>query len=157
MSPARHAIDQERRHRAWVLAAVAAVVVVVAGVVGAVATLGGAGDPDVAAAANRFRPLAGWWQVENEDRKGAGCLDAGCPLSFRRWQADDAPDPADLRRSLEVAGWSDPTITGTCRSVEGRSGVFPLCTAQASSDGMELTLTVTEVDSYEIELTVKSE
>lgn len=156
MSGARHAIDQDRRHRAWVFAAVAAVVVVVVGVVGAVYTLKNAGDPDVAAAANRFRPLAGWWQVENEDRSGSGCLDTGCPLSFRAWQADDPPNPDDLRRSLEVAGWSDPKVTGTCRPVEGRSGTFPLCVAQASGDGMELTVTVTQVDSFEIQLTVKS-
>ncbi|SHM54365.1 hypothetical protein [Cryptosporangium aurantiacum] len=156
MSPARHAIEQNRRHRAWMLAAAVAVVVVVIGALGAVVTLRSGGDPDVAAAANRFRPLAGWWQVENEDRSGAGCVDTGCPLSFRRWQADAAPSPSDLRRSLESAGWSEPKITGTCRPVEGRSGTFPLCTVQASGDGMQLTLTVTEVDSYQILLTVES-
>ena len=156
MSPARHAIESVPRYRAWVLAAVASVVVVGIGVFGAVGTLGGGGEENVAAAANRFRPLAGWWQIENEDRTGAGCLDAGCPRSYRRWQADAPPNPAELRRAIEAAGWPDPDVDGTCRPVGNRSGSFPLCTARASTDGMELTVTVTQMDPYDVALSVQS-
>jgi len=157
MSGARHAIESDPRYRAWVLAAAASVAVVGIGVFGAVGTLGGGGGHEnVAAAANRFRPLAGWWQIETEDRSGAGCLAAGCPMSFRRWEAETPPNPADLRRAMETAGWSDPDIDGTCRPTETRSGSFPLCTGRASDDHMELTVTVTHGGAYNVTLTVES-
>ena len=156
MSHARHAVDADPRYRAWVIAALASVAVVAIGVLGAVFTLGGGGDPDVVAAANRFRPMAGWWQVEIEDRSGAGCLDPGCPMSVRRWQAERPPAPAELREAIETAGWSDLTVDGDCRPAGNRSGAFPLCTARASADGMELTVAVRQDDSYDVMLTVES-
>ncbi|MFG1924205.1 hypothetical protein [Cryptosporangium sp. NPDC048952] len=156
MSQARHAIEAEPRYRAWMLAAATSMAVVAVGVGGAVFTLGGGGDSDVVSAANRYRPLAGWWQVEIEDRSGAGCLDPGCPMSVRRWQAERAPTAGELRKSIEAAGWSDPGVDGDCRPSGNRTGAFPLCTARASDDGMELTLTVQQADSYDVTLTVES-
>ncbi|TQS40155.1 hypothetical protein [Cryptosporangium phraense] len=156
MSPARHAIEERRRPGVWTLAAAVAVVVVVVGAVAAVITLRTPGDPDVATEANRFRPLAGWWQVEIEDRSGAGCLEAGCPSSYRRWQVDNAPTPDDLRKSFEAAGWPAPAVEGTCQAVDGRTGSFPLCTASATGDDMRFTVTVTEDDAYQVALTVES-
>jgi hypothetical protein len=157
MSPARHAIEVDPRYRSWVLAAAASLIVVITGVVGAVGTLGGGGgDSDVATAANRFRPLTGWLQVELEDRTGAGCLDAGCPISVRRWNVDRPPTATELRQSVQAAGWPDPRMDGDCRSSASRSGAFPLCTARASGDGMELTITVLDGDQYSVAMTVES-
>ncbi|MFI5954650.1 hypothetical protein [Cryptosporangium sp. NPDC051539] len=156
MSPARHAIDQNRRSGARTFAAAAAVLVVVVGAVGAVITLRGPHHPDVVTEANRFRPLAGWWQVEIEDRSGSGCLDAGCPSSFRRWQVDHPPTPEQLRTSFAAAGWPAPAVQGTCRAVDERSGSFPLCTASASSGDLRITVTVTEDDAYQVALTVET-
>ncbi|GAA0259636.1 hypothetical protein [Cryptosporangium japonicum] len=156
MSQARHAIDVEPRYRSWILAAATSMAVVAVGVGGAVFTLGGGGESDVVAAANRFRPLAGWWQVEIEDRSGAGCLDSGCPMSVRRWQAERPPTPGELRRSIEAAGWERPGVDGDCRPTGNRTGAFPLCTAEASGEGMRLTLTVQQAESFDVTMTVES-
>lgn len=156
MSHARHAIEADPRYRGWMVAAATSLAVVAIGVAGALFTLGGGSDRDVASAANRFRPLAGWWQIEIEDRSGAGCLDPGCPISVRRWQAERPPAPAELRRSIEEAGWSRLNLDGDCRPVGNRSGAFPLCTARASADGMELTLAVLQGESYDVTMTVQS-
>ena len=157
MSQARHAIEADSRYRAWLVAAATSLAVVAIGVGGAVFTLGDGGGSDVVTAANRFRPLAGWWQVEIEDRSGAGCVDAGCPMSVRRWQAEQPPTPTELRRSIEAAGWPDAAVDGDCRPTGNRTGAFPLCTARSSEDGMQMTLTVLQGESYDVTMTVESQ
>lgn len=156
MSHARHAIEADPRYRAWLVAASTSLAVVAIGVGGAVFTLGGGGDSDVVTATNRFRPPAGWWQVEIEDRSGAGCLDAGCPMSVRRWQAERPPTPVELRRSIESAGWPDAAVDGDCRPDRNRSGAFPLCTARSSDGDLQLTVSVLQTESYYVTLTVES-
>lgn len=141
------------------MVAVASVVLTVAALAAGV-TFGDRDAADVVGAANRFPPLTGWQRDEAADRTGSGCLDTRCPQVYRRWSAPSPPTVAQLRGALAAGGWVSPSIDGDCQPLAGRSGAFPLCTAHASSDRMDLVVTVTGssvgTTSYQIALTIEA-
>lgn len=70
------------------------------------------------------------------------CIDVRCPSVYKRWEFAEPINDEKLASMMKSAGWRDVHVDDDCVPEPNRTGSFPTCFGEATSENARINLTI---------------